>query len=994
MSKSVRWLCLVGVLGAVALLLSIFYNERRGQESLEDVRRFLENALQKGAYQQTFKAASDVVRDDPTQGGIAYLGALAAVQIKRFDDALQLVDVAIEHHDKAPASLDALWAFKGLVLWSLERAGDAESSYRKALRIDPHNEAARERLAFVLMLSGRGWETFPYRVAALQENRIRREDLVVLASHQELLAIRPLLEKLIQASPNDPVPLLGLACWSIEQGDWQRAERYLKRVMAIRPREPVAWAALGELYLRMPDRAERLADWNRELPATCEAYPGIWIVRGFWAERLGDWPGAARCFGEAVRRDPTDRVALMQWISALNAAGEPTLAEPLVHYGSDLEELVSRATELRGGAGTPETIERIALLCERLGRYWEADGWARWLLRTQPPTAEQLHVADPQARVAADRKARRTLRALRTRIADRLQPGLPQVDPQRHPAGKVDIESFPLPDFATPPADSKSFATADLDRRPLFRDVTQSAGLDFTFFNSDDPKTPGRRIFDSTGGGVAVFDYDQDGLPDIYFTQDCPWPVDPGARRYRDRLYRNLGDGHFIDVTEPAGLGDSNYSQGVAAGDFDNDGWPDLLVANIGQNRLYLNNGDGTFSDITTTAGIDGRAWTTSCMICDVDGDGNPDLYEVNYVQGEKAFRLICKRGDVAGICSPHEFESAQDRLRRNQGDGTFHDITGSCGIVNDRGKGLGIIAGDLIGTGRISIFIANDTTPNALFVPVGKPGELFRLRDQAVLRGVAYDRDGNSQGCMGIAVDDADGDGRIDWFVTNFFRESNAFYRQQEAGTFMEDSESWGLREPSLPVLGFGTQFLDAELDGLPDLVVANGHIDDYGGQEPLEMAPQYYRNLGGRFAEWPASQLGPFFQRKRLGRGLALIDFDRDGREDFVVSHIGTPAALVQNQSLHPGHFLSVELVATQSARDAYGTRVTVVAAGRRRVRQLVAGGGYQATNERCLVFGLGSHDRIDRLVVRWPSGKEEIYEGLAVDRRVKLVESRGMW
>ncbi|HHK42941.1 MAG TPA: CRTAC1 family protein, partial [Planctomycetaceae bacterium] len=209
-----------------------------------------------------------------------------------------------------------------------------------------------------------------------------------------------------------------------------------------------------------------------------------------------------------------------------------------------------------------------------------------------------------------------------------------------------------------------------------------------------------------------------------------------------------------------------------------------------------------------------------------------------------------------------------------------------------------------------------------------------------------------------------------------------------------LEESDRWRLRSPSLLVLGFGTQFLDAELDGLPDLIVANGHIDDYGGQEPLEMQPQYYRNVGRRFAEWPAARLGPFFTRKYLGRGLALIDYNRDGREDFVVSHIGAKAALVENRSANPGHFLAVDLVATRSARDGFATRVTVEAGRFRRVRQLVAGSGYQASNERQLVFGLGKHERIDRLTVRWPSGKEEVYEGLAVDRRVKLVELRGLW
>ena len=993
MSKPIRWLCLLGAIGVAVLLAFNYYNARREKESLQEVGQLLQKTLQQGAYRETLRVAKEVVRDDPKQGDIAYLGALAAVQLKKFDDALRLVEIAIDRGATRDVEFDQLWSFKGIVLFSMNRPSDAEAAYREALRINPENRAARNRLAFLLMLCGHGWETFPWRVDAIRHNVIRREDLVVLASHQEFLPISEMLERFQTSRSDDLITLLGLARLAMEQGERERAKELLRGVVA-RRNDHVAWAALGELLLEEEDGEEALSAWHRSLPDACESYPGIWIVRGMWAQRRADWAGAARCFGEAVRRDPTDRIAVTRFVACLAAAGERTQAAPLSAYVQDLEELVSRATAMRQVMGTPESIERLALLCERLGRYWEADGWARWLLRAEPPTAEQLKVADPEARIAADRAARVTLRKLRHRIAEKLEPELPQVDPALDPSRRVDIRRLPMPNFSRLPSADRKHLAADLERTPSFTDVSAAAGIDFQYLNTDDASTPGRRIFESTGGGVAVLDYDQDGYPDIYFTQSCPWPVRADETRYRDRLYRNRGDGRFEEVTARAGLGDTRYSQGVSAGDFDNDGWPDLLVANIGGNRLYHNNGDGTFSDVTVAAGVVFDAWTTSCMICDVDGDGNPDLYDVNYLQGEKAFQLICKRGGIAGICSPHEFESAQDQLWRSRGDGSFENIARRAGIVSDRGKGLGIVAGDLTGTGEVAIFIANDTTPNSLFVRQAATERRGMFRDEAVLRGVAYDREGNSQGCMGVGADDADGDGRIDLFVTNFYRESNAFYRQLEGGMFLEESDRWRLRSPSLLVLGFGTQFLDAELDGLPDLIVANGHIDDYGGQEPLEMQPQYYRNVGGRFAEWPADRLGPFFTRKYLGRGLALIDYNRDGREDFVVSHIGAKAALVENRSANPGHFLAVDLVATRSARDGFATRVTVEAGRFRRVRQLVAGSGYQASNERQLVFGLGKHERIDRLTVRWPSGKEEVYEGLAVDRRVKLVELRGLW
>jgi len=246
-----------------------------------------------------------------------------------------------------------------------------------------------------------------------------------------------------------------------------------------------------------------------------------------------------------------------------------------------------------------------------------------------------------------------------------------------------------------------------------------------------------------------------------------------------------------------------------------------------------------------------------------------------------------------------------------------------------------------------------------------------------------------------GIAADDVDADGRLDLFVTNFYNESNALYRQQETGNFLDESGAWGIPQISQNMLGFGTQFLDAELDGLPDLIVVNGHVDDLTSQGiPFKMSAQYLRNIGGRFTEWPASELGPYFSRKILGRGLARIDWNLDGKEDFVVSHLESPAALIENQSENAGHYLAVELTGTQSARDAIGTQVTLEIGTRKYVKQLTAGDGYQASNHRRLVFGLGDHQRIDRISVRWPNGTTESFEEIAADGVVRLIEAKGMF
>jgi hypothetical protein len=499
-----------------------------------------------------------------------------------------------------------------------------------------------------------------------------------------------------------------------------------------------------------------------------------------------------------------------------------------------------------------------------------------------------------------------------------------------------------------------------------------------------------------TGGGVGAVDFDGDGRPDLYLPQGCDWPPDTNQRDHLDRLYRNIGAG-FTDVTPSAGIIEPGFSQGVAAGDFDGDGFQDLYVANIGGNRLFRNNGDGTFRDVTTGSGIDvgpiADAWTISASLADLNGDALPDLYDVNYVQGERVYEMLCGEGDEARACSPTAFEGTPDRLLLNRGDGTFENATSVAGIDAPNGTGMGIVAADFDSSGRLSLFISNDLQANHFYInrtsaSQGPP----RFEEQALLNGLAYDRDGRPQACMGVAAGDADGDGLLDLFVTNYIRESNVLYRQSSDGLFSDETRVANLAVPSFAVLGFGTQFLDADLDGREDLVVANGHIDDFT-HESLEyrMRPQFFRNLGGKFEELPPATLGPYFAQKLLGRGLARLDWNGDGRDEFAVSHLQDPAALLTNTTAGTGQPLSIRLRARNSARDAIGTIVTVEAGEQRFVKQLTAGDGYAASNERKLVFGLDTRQKADRVSVRWPSGLSETFTDVPAGTGWLLVEGR---
>lgn len=522
-------------------------------------------------------------------------------------------------------------------------------------------------------------------------------------------------------------------------------------------------------------------------------------------------------------------------------------------------------------------------------------------------------------------------------------------------------------------------------------------GINFRYFNSSDPATAGARMFEFTGGGVGVLDYDLDGRPDLHFTQGCRWPADSAQREHLDRLYRNLGD-RYLDATDAAGVVEPGFSQGLACGDFDGDGFPDLYVANIGRNRLFRNNGDGTFSDVTTASmiseGTRANAWTTSVAIADLNGDGLPELFDVNYVEGHDVFERICDHAGIARICSPTLFDAQPDRLLLNRGDGRFTDITAIAGIDGSEGTGLGIAIADFHRTGRLSLFIANDARNNHFYVnKTHDPAELPGFSEQALQSGLAFDRDGRAQACMGVAVGDADGDGRIDLFVTNYVEESNTLYVQQDGGHFIDGSRLAGLTEPSVPMLGFGTQFLDADLDGWEDLVVVNGHVDDFTfqGYDHL-MRPQIFRNLNGRFVELPGETAGAYFVQSGLGRGLARLDWNGDGRDEFVVSHLDGPALLLSNTSATTGKPLKFYLRATHSARDAIGATVVVEAGTKRLVRQLTAGDGYQASNEPALAFGLGDDGVVDRVTIHWPSGATSEFQNVATDSTWLAIEGRG--
>ena len=780
-----------------------------------------------------------------------------------------------------------------------------------------------------------------------------------------------MIELFQKADPDDVVPLMGRARLLLFKAFNDEGEELLRKIISKRPDIIEAHAQLGVVIVS-ESREQDFLDWHANLPPEADGHPEIWWVRATQARREGRTEEAIRCAWEALKLDPNHLGATFQLAQLLGSANQPKAAQAFADRASRLELLATNLHDVLLREGTPERMLRCAGLCEELGRIWEAWGW---------------HIAlKTHHRAEAQEHELQRLEALLTR-------DMPQTLPAQQLASQFDYSHYPLPAWsreaiATPETQMTNSSAA------RFEDVAAAVGLMWRYENGAPATGPGFMVYQSIGGGAAAVDFDADGLPDLYLPQASDVaPLEEQPPRAMDSLIRNVR-GQAVDVSTLALPGSYDYGFGVGMGDFDGDGFQDLYIANAQKNTLLHNRGDGTFEQSELPPGENDRTWSASTLIVDLNGDGLPDLYDVNYCGGERPFTHICLREDsnIARTCIPTEFQAADDRLLLNRGDGTFEDVSADSGILVPEGRGLGIIAAQFDSTPGLDLYVTNDMSANFLFLNRTDPAESTpKFTERGVISGTAYDSDGRPQASMGIAADDADGDGLLDLFLTHFFNESNTFYRQQPGQFFTDDTAIVGLRVPSMQTLGFGTQFLDADLDGWPDLVVTNGHVDDFTESGmPFQMKPQFFSNLEGSFTEVAPEGLGDFFMQESLGRGLARLDWNRDLRDDFVVSRLLDNASLVLNRTELAGNAIAIRLSGRQD-RDAIGTRVTVTIDGREIVRQMVGGDGFACSNERQMIFGLGDAAVVDSVKVEWPSGGIAEAANLNIDARYHFVESR---
>ncbi len=807
------------------------------------------------------------------------------------------------------------------------------------------------------------------------EAAISRDKADVLRKHwlidetwaYPLAALRGRLDEAGRAAPEDDRVWLGEASFATRTARFAEADAWLKRCLERRPEDPSVWGARLE-WAMASDRLVEVLESMRHLPAGALEPEAMLSLRAWLAARLGEPIAEQSALEQLLERVPGDTRALSRLTELAVRAGRTDQVDRLRRRKAELD----RATDAYRKILTPKApdgrFDELGRLAESLGRWFEARGW--WTLALQQP-AHAAEARDALARIDRAEAARPSIPVAPTTMADAMADLIRRDDRGRDSA--------------------RSGAPSAV---PIFRDDAEAAGLRIIYEN--DP-TPLCRMPELMGGGVGLLDYDGDGLLDVYAVQGGKLPdePEPAAVAQGDRLFRNRGDGTFADVTVASGLSAmrGGYGHGVAVGDVDNDGHPDVLVTRWRSYALYRNRGDGTFADVTESWGLGGgRDWPTSAAFADLDGDGDLDLYVCHYSTWDPRTSPPCANPNKPGAysyCGPLSFTSMPDHVFRNDG-GRFVNVSEPSGVraADREGRGLGVVAAHLDDDDRIDLFVANDRTANLLFRNQGG----FRFEETGAESGVATNADGNYLAGMGVACNDLDGDGRLDLAVTNFFGESTIFYQNLGGGQFVNRTAAVGLSAPSRYLLGFGVALFDVNNDGRLDLATANGHVNDLRPNVPFAMPAQLLMGSpSGRLVDVSA-RAGPPWQVPRLGRGLASGDLDNDGRLDLVIVSAGGPLAYFHNGG-PAGHSITLGLegLPPGSNRDGVGARVVLTSGGRRQVCERVGGGSFLSASDGRIHFGLGESPTIEAVEVRWPSGRVDRYKGLKADAGYLLREGR---
>ena len=926
-----------------------------------------------GQHQKAIGLLQPLLLADPEDAEALFRLANAYQATNRLEMAVKFLESISEEDPQA--GLPALGQAADWYL-QLEQYDKAERNYLKVLQRVPTFVPAIRQLAQLYNRQGRRHEAVAQIQALCRIGDVRQDEL-----HALLMVGSAIYDDASQPGARQrylPIGPSAKARILYTETKYREAMEVLKE-QASQPETPPSIKAFYGLLAIESQNQDEFERWFAKTDETSQQYAEYWAAIGAHLVNQAKFEPAVRVLCEALVRDPTDTGSLRRLNQSLRALGREDDAERCLDQYTAQRDVVLAVNSIGQQANPNASVfTTMADGLEKLGRDLEAVTWR----------LVQAHYAtDGQSAIEQLSQQRSRLAQSADAFGDELTKlcGLKR-------------DEFPMPDLSElvrPPVDDpqadplnsgRQSMTVDADSLPpvRFRNVASEVGLEHTFWIASQPQVDRFTLYQAIGGGTAVLDYDLDGWPDLYLNQGGSDAPDFVSQR-SNLLFRNV-EGQFQDHTASSATEQFGYSIGLTSGDWNQDGFDDLVVANLGDIFLMLNNGDGTFRQVRLKAPKADGELISSLAMGDLSGNGLPDLYAAYYVEDPTMVKRppIDAQGNIE-VISPASFTPAIDKLIVNHGDGSFtaSEVTDDPAAAS---TGLGVVIANWDNQDGLDVFVGNDIRPNHLWV---RDPESRQWSDIAAVTGCAYGHGGSATASMGIAVADFDSSGTPDIHITNFFEESVSLFLNRQA-SFVEQSVAFDLYQDSYQVLGFGCQAIDYNNDGFPDLAVTNGSIERTP-DAPFHQPPQFFVNLGKRFALTDVEDSSGYWQQKTLGRSMSRLDFNRDGRSDLLISHLDRPTAIILNETDSQNHWLQLELIGTGAERDAIGAKVTVTAGGRTWSQWIFGGDGYLCRNEPVLNFGIGSQAEAAQVEVTWPDGSQQRLGSLPADQRYLIIQGQ---
>lgn len=949
----------------VAVSTTIWLLNSRAESDPEQLLKTAKAAYQASKYADAAATARQLLQVSPANAEALWLAAQAELRQQHYEAAATLLRQMPSDHRQFHAALTTVARMHSDKLLSIRREVEA---WTQVLSHFPDDTTALQRLAQLYAATGSRSEALPL-ILRLVRLQTPSDLLMVAARETGSISDRPFLLQAQQADAADPFPPTGLAQLAFLEGDYSQAVQLSRQALQFKADHLPALRILGSSLLALSSWSD-LRAWQKTA-AKFSSDPEIQAVAGILAARSGQYQTATRQLLTAMRQRGDQRGVIWQLSQLSSQAGEYQMAaqfSELLERDRLLKEAQDRVF-FGGEAADITAVLSLADAFQACGRIHEAVGWTELAL---------LNHSDQSLLQARIEQLYPLLDAASVRLVQDTEVLLEAERLLMNHALLVD----------SPEDESRTIDLGEHHQSSLrFTEIAREIGLEFEFLNGTH-STPTRHMHELTGGGIGILDIDADSWPDVIMTQGAVVSATDRDFAGEHQIFRNLRGQYYERVTSATGLIGFEYGQGAAVGDLNEDGFDDFVVAGIGGATLWLSNGDGTFTAMSQLIPRN-LPWFTSVAIADLNEDQAADILLLGYLQGPGLLTRLCESGqEQPRMCSPSVFAAEPDVLLSSDGRGGFLDISST--LPSTTGKGLGLLVADFNNAPGLEVLIASDTTPNSLLI---YNPELQNWSDVGFASGIALSSTGKPEGSMGIAVRDLNADQIPDVVVTNFLAESAGIYESVGAAQYIDRRDATGLAAATRAVLGFGAQFLDADLDGSPELFLTNGHIDNLNSSEiPYQMPSQMFTWNNRTFREQPLGDTCPWMAELHLGRSVARLDWNQDGRPDLLIGTLYEPAALLSNETPPAGISVAVSLTGISSPRTPIGAGVMHQPADNTASAPeiLAAGDGYQSSNQKQLLITAKKGGFSGTLSVLWPDGSSDEYSDLLPDQRYRLIQN----